>query len=67
MTLDKYTKVGKILFWIGLAIFVVGLGFNENLTDAPEQLAGISRPIMITGIVVVFLTNFFRKKKTDRK
>src|SRR5699024_11785654 len=59
-------KTGPIFLCRFGAVFIVGLIFNErmNLTESiPESLSPLSQPIMIAGVVLIFITNFFRKKQ----
>ncbi|SET71970.1 hypothetical protein SAMN05421676_10766 [Salinibacillus kushneri] len=65
--MHKYTRTGNIIFWTGIVIFVIGAAMHENITGAPEPYTSFARPVMIAGVVVVFLTNFFRKKREDSK
>ncbi|ASK61008.1 hypothetical protein CFK37_01665 [Virgibacillus phasianinus] len=68
MAIKKYTRAGNIIFYIGLIVFIFGLSMNENIgwkKFYPEHYTSYSTPIMIVGVVIVIVTNFFRKKKLD--
>ena len=70
MTIKKYTKVGNIIFYIGLLVFIFGLSMNEDIgwkKYYPEDYTTYSMPIMILGVVIIVGTNFFRKKKQKDK
>ncbi len=61
--LKKYTVIGNILFYVGLIVFIAGLIIRDSKSDTLAPYVEHSNTIMISGIVLVFLTNFFRKKK----
>lgn len=66
MKIKKYTKVGNLIFYIGLLVFVLGLSMNKDIGWSkyyPEHYTNYSMPIMIAGVGIVIITNFFRKKK----
>ncbi|ASN06768.1 hypothetical protein [Virgibacillus necropolis] len=66
MIIKKYTKAGNIIFYIGLLVFVFGLSMNEDIgwkKYYPEHYTSYSLPIMLAGVAIVIVTNFFRKKK----
>ncbi|QHS24275.1 hypothetical protein GWK91_15845 [Virgibacillus sp. MSP4-1] len=62
--MHKYTRTGNIIFWTGIVIFIIGAAMHENISGAPEPYTTYARPVMILGVIVILLTNFFRN---DRK
>jgi hypothetical protein len=61
--LKKYTLVGNILFYLGIVVFFIGFIFRETESTYQQY----AKPVMIGGIVVILLTNFFRKKQPVKK
>ena len=64
--MKKHTKLGKSIFWLGFLFFITGMMFNERIgtiTDGPEVFSTFSLPLLITGIIIVLISNFFTNKK----
>lgn len=63
--MKKQTMFGKVIFWIGLLFFMLGMAFNKTLglkTDGPEEFSTFSIPSIILGIILIVISNFFRNK-----
>jgi hypothetical protein len=64
MVIRKHNTMGKVLYWIGFLLFIMGFLFDDRISliqDAPEQLSNYSLPAIILGIVIIISSNFFRK------
>lgn len=63
--LSKKSKPGKIIFIVGFILFVFGIIFNKSLglADTPEYLETIALPIIIFGVIMLIISNFFRKSE----
>lgn len=63
--MKKHNPLGKGFFWIGFALFILGLAFNESIgliPENPETLSSFSVPSIIFGIVMIVVSNFFGRK-----
>jgi hypothetical protein len=63
--MKKHTTFGKVIGWLGFLFFMLGFTFNGKIgviSDAPENLAALSVPGIIIGIVLMIISNFFRRK-----
>ncbi|WP_102028887.1 hypothetical protein [Salirhabdus sp. Marseille-P4669] len=60
--MKKYTLTGNIIFYLGLVVFLAGLLLRDAKSEAFQPYVEHGTPIMIAGIVIVILTNFFRRK-----
>lgn len=68
LNLKKHTKFGKVFFWFGLLFFMSGVAFNQRLgviTEGPEILSTFSIPLIILGIILIVISNFFRNKNSN--
>jgi len=66
--MKKHTKFGKVIGWLGFLIFMSGLLFSESgvmAEDIPEYFYPFALPSTIIGIILLLLSNFFRKKKSS--
>jgi len=62
--MKKHTQFGKVIFWLGFFLFVLGVFFNERvgtITD-PQIFSSFSLPAILTGIVLLVISNFFIKE-----
>lgn len=64
--MKKHTKFGKVIGWLGFLLFMLGFMFNESIgvlaEDIPEDFYPFALPSIIIGIILLLLSNFFRKK-----
>ncbi|MGP4038625.1 hypothetical protein ACTWP4_01765 [Gracilibacillus sp. D59] len=63
--MKKHTPFGKMVFWLGFVIFVLGIAFNGTLDiiqDAPESVYSFSTPAIIIGIILITISNVFKKE-----
>lgn len=62
----KHTTLGKIISWLGFLLSIIGLMFNEGIgilaEDIPETFYPFSLPLIIIGIILLLVSNFFKKK-----
>ncbi|KLV14752.1 hypothetical protein ABW02_25885 [Niallia circulans] len=62
----KYTILGKVIAWLGFLFFMLGFMFNESIgvlrEDIPEDFYPFSLPSIIIGIILLLISNFFKKK-----
>ncbi|WP_228027559.1 hypothetical protein [Bacillus fonticola] len=63
--LKKYTKIGNIIFYVGLTLFAIGFALKN--TDVPASYSNFSTPFIVAGFVFLIATNFFRKKRSIQK
>ncbi len=64
--MNIHTTVGKVIFWVGFTLFILGFGFNKNfgiINDVPEIYGTLSLPAIILGVVLLLLSNFYKKSK----
>ncbi len=64
--MKKNTQFGKIIFWLGFLLFILGSAFNETLgiiKDAPGSFYSFSIPAIIIGIILLIISNVFIKEK----
>jgi vacuolar-type H+-ATPase subunit I/STV1 len=63
--MKKHTLAGKVIAWTGFFLFIFGVMFNEQIgvlaEDIPETLYPFSLPAIIAGIVIILISNFFKK------
>lgn len=57
------TKTGKWFVYIGIWTFAFGLAFSEwvGMEGTPPLLEAASIPMIIMGLLLIVLSNFFRK------
>ncbi|RIW30420.1 hypothetical protein D3H55_16940 [Bacillus salacetis] len=63
--MNHQTLLGKVLFWLGFLLFIFGFIFNSSvgiIEDGPEFFPTISIPAIIAGIILIVLSNFFKKR-----
>ncbi|RDW15123.1 hypothetical protein [Oceanobacillus chungangensis] len=64
--MKKHTKFGKIIGWLGFLFFMLGFAFNERIgvmvEDIPEVYYPFSLPSIIIGIILLVISNFFKKR-----
>ncbi|WP_062052217.1 hypothetical protein [Bacillus sp. JCM 19034] len=63
--MKKHTNVGKVIYWLGFVLFILGFAFNDMIgmiTNGPEIFSNLSIPAFIGGIVLLICSNFFTKK-----
>lgn len=63
--MKKHTKIGKIFFWFGFLFFISGMAFNQTIgviKDGPEALSSFSMPSIISGLILIIVSNFFKRK-----
>ncbi|MCA0987349.1 hypothetical protein [Guptibacillus algicola] len=59
------TNLRRILFPLGVWITAIGIAFNESfIKEIPDYLSVLSIPLLISGLVLIVASNFFRKKQT---
>jgi hypothetical protein len=65
--LKRHNKIGKFLFYIGILLSVVGFSFNQTIgiTDTPEPYATLSVPLIVIGIILLVVSNFYKKSKEN--
>jgi len=58
------TRMGKVLAYLGIFLFVTGIGFNQSIgyIDKSEPYTSFSIPLIIIGMVLTISSNFFKKK-----
>ncbi|SFL45672.1 hypothetical protein SAMN04487943_101647 [Gracilibacillus orientalis] len=64
--MKKHTPFGKVIFWLGFLLFILGSAFNETLgiiTNAPESFYSFSISAIIIGIILLIISNVFIKEK----
>ena len=65
--MKKHSKFGKVVFWFGYLLLMLGFMFNERIgvlaEDIPEVLYPFSLPSIIIGAILIIISNFFKKKK----
>ncbi|MEB6551515.1 hypothetical protein MXL46_21260 [Heyndrickxia sporothermodurans] len=61
----KHNKTSKLIFTLGIFIFAFGVAFNQRLgiTDSPEPYASLSIPLIVLGLIVIVVSNFFGRKQ----
>ncbi|ASN05421.1 hypothetical protein [Virgibacillus necropolis] len=63
----KHSKLGKVIGWLGFLFFISGLlFFSESgvmAEDIPEVFYPLALPSIIIGIILLVISNFFKKKK----
>ncbi len=63
--MKKHTKLGKVIYWLGFLLFILGIGFHEKvgiITDSPVVFSTFSLPAIIIGIILLFISNFSKKR-----
>lgn len=64
--MKKHTKFGKVIGWLGFLFFISGLlFFSESgvlAEDIPEVFYPFALTSIIIGVILLVLSNFFRKK-----
>ncbi|WP_018930510.1 hypothetical protein [Gracilibacillus lacisalsi] len=63
--MTKHTLFGKVIFWLGFLIFILGFMFNETLgiiQDVPASVYSFSMPAIIIGIILIIISNVFKKE-----
>ncbi len=65
--MKRYNKFGKILFYIGILLSAVGFSFNQRIgiADTPEPYATFSIPLIVIGIILLVISNFYKKSKEN--
>lgn len=61
--MKKHSPLGKVIFWLGFLLFVLGIAFNDSLgwiADGPKILSSFSIPSIITGVILIIISNFFK-------
>lgn len=63
--LSKKSKTGKVIFIVGFILFVFGIIFNKRLglADTPVFLETIALPMIVFGVIMLIMSNFFRKSE----
>ena len=64
---EKENPTGKWLVYLGLWIFAAGFAFSEfiGIEGTPDLLESASIPLVVIGLLMVILSNFFHKKGSD--
>ncbi|MGP4074809.1 hypothetical protein [Halobacillus sp. K22] len=67
MLSKRKTTTGKWLVYLGLWIFAAGFAFSEfiGIEGMPDMLESASIPLVVIGLMMVILSNFFNKKGSD--
>ncbi|MGP4070797.1 hypothetical protein [Halobacillus sp. B29] len=67
MLTKRKTTAGKWLVYVGLWIFAAGFAFSEfnGLESMSDFLESASVPLIINGLLMIILSNFFNKKGSD--
>ncbi|RLL48434.1 hypothetical protein D8M04_04015 [Oceanobacillus piezotolerans] len=64
--MKKHTKFGKVIGWLGFLFFISGLFFFSEsgvmAEDIPEFFYPFALPSIIIGVILLVISNFFRKK-----
>jgi glycopeptide antibiotics resistance protein len=65
--LKRYNKIGKFLFYIGILLSAVGFSFNQSIgiADTPDPYATLSIPFIVIGIILLVVSNFYKKSKEN--
>ncbi|WP_068672153.1 hypothetical protein [Oceanobacillus sp. Castelsardo] len=63
--MKKHNKTGRLLYYTGTYISAFGIAF-ELVEDTPDPLSIIAMPLIIIGVVLLIVSNFFRKDNKDR-
>ncbi|GAA0603313.1 hypothetical protein GCM10009001_20340 [Virgibacillus siamensis] len=61
----KHSPLGKVVFWLGFLLSVLGIAFNDSLgmiTDGPDIFSFFSVPAIITGVILIIVSNFFKNR-----
>ncbi|MGN8644906.1 hypothetical protein ACTNEO_02310 [Gracilibacillus sp. HCP3S3_G5_1] len=64
--MKKHTLIGKVLFWLGFLIFILGFIFNKTvgiIQEVPESVYSLSIPAIIIGIVLIIISNVFKNRE----
>jgi len=61
--MKNHSKFGKVFFWFGFLLFILGFMFNEEIGVLAEDFYPFSLPAIIIGITIIIISNFFKKKK----
>ncbi|MEK4486077.1 hypothetical protein MHH81_10875 [Psychrobacillus sp. FSL H8-0484] len=63
--MKRHTKTGKILFYLGVWLMAAGFAFNQTfgIADTPEPYATFSIPLIVIGIILGVVSNFYKKSK----
>ncbi|WP_456276366.1 hypothetical protein [Bacillus sp. AK128] len=67
--MKNHTKIGKVIYWLGFLVFMFGIMFNEHigiLGEESSEFSSYSIPAIIIGIVLIVITNFFKKSSGNR-
>ncbi|MCA1010640.1 hypothetical protein [Halobacillus halophilus] len=67
MLTKRKTPAGKWFVSLGLWIFAAGFAFSDviGMEGTPRLLELASVPLIIIGLLMVILSNFFNKKGSD--
>lgn len=61
----KHSPLGKVVFWLGFLLSVLGVAFNDSIgmiTDGPDIFSSFSVPAVIIGVSLIIVSNFFRNR-----
>ncbi|MCA0972476.1 hypothetical protein LCM20_17915 [Halobacillus litoralis] len=60
----RKTTAGKWLFNLGLWIFAAGFAFSDivDIDGLPKLLEAASIPLIVIGLLMIIISNFFNKK-----
>ncbi|MBA2174847.1 hypothetical protein H0266_08075 [Halobacillus locisalis] len=63
----RKTTTGKWLAYLGLWIFAAGFAFSEiiGIEGTPDLLASASIPLIVIGILMLIISNFFKEERSD--
>ncbi|GAA0611157.1 hypothetical protein GCM10009001_30510 [Virgibacillus siamensis] len=67
MLLSKFNRKGKICAFIGIWTAAFGIAFNRSIgiSDIPDLLASFSIPLIVIGILLLILSNFFKRNRAE--
>ncbi|WML44280.1 hypothetical protein [Neobacillus sp. PS3-40] len=62
--MGKFTKLGKVMAFIGIWIFASGAAFKTLAVSEPYSTLSI--PLMIVGILLLIASNFFKDRRNNQ-
>ncbi|WP_077622639.1 hypothetical protein [Sediminibacillus massiliensis] len=64
--MKKHNVFGKIIFWLGFFLFILGVSVNGTVgivKDAPDIVSYYSLPALIVGVLLLLISNGFKKEE----
>ncbi|MEF7564408.1 hypothetical protein V4V35_15435 [Bacillus infantis] len=61
--INRLSKTGKTLYFLGMALFAAGFAVNPllDIGDVPEAVSNLSIPVIIVGLLLIAASNFFKR------